>query len=82
MRLEDRYFQDLYTLKRGGKIGRNRKLSAVTNDKRIKGLSRELESNGISVRSFLRRASRRMQNVYNDVLGLIEKCDCRQCQDE
>lgn len=72
-RLEDRYTQDLHTLIPGGSIGRNRKLSAIVNDTRIKGLKEDFEEGNINELEFLTQASLRMQSLFEDILQLQEK---------
>ncbi|XP_034255342.1 uncharacterized protein LOC117653646 [Thrips palmi] len=71
VRLEDRYVQDLVVLKGGRQSTRNRKMSSICNDEIVKGLTAELEEEEISIHSFLRKASRRLQSLYNEVLGLV-----------
>lgn len=67
VRYEDIVKQDLNGLNAGIR-GRSRRISALTNDRRIKAFTEDFEEGNISIGSFLRRASRRIQNVYNNIL--------------
>ncbi|KAK3933228.1 PKS-NRPS hybrid synthetase [Frankliniella fusca] len=72
VRLEDNTVQLLHVLSPGGNPRRKRKASVLVNDSRIRGLSEDLNEGNITRYKFLRQASRRMQGLYNDMLGPLK----------
>ncbi|KAJ1519031.1 hypothetical protein ONE63_011362 [Megalurothrips usitatus] len=68
VRLEDRTQVDLYMLRRGMTPRRLRAAKAVSNDSRIKLLTRQLMTDQISMMEFLRFASYRTAGVWNPLM--------------
>ncbi|KAK3922600.1 Methylthioribose-1-phosphate isomerase [Frankliniella fusca] len=68
VRLEDIAELDIAILSDGGNPTRRRRASAVTNDLRIEGLYTDLLNRTITISEFLRRASRRVQGIYDEIL--------------
>lgn len=71
VRFEERFAQDLYNLHKGKPVNRWRKTSAVNNDMAITRLTARLTAGDISMSSFLKQASFRMQNVWKPVYGNV-----------
>ncbi|KAJ1518780.1 hypothetical protein ONE63_011611 [Megalurothrips usitatus] len=68
--LEDIVYLDICTLNAGLNPSRKRKASALANDDVIAGLTEDLEEGHVTIDEFLRRASRRIQNVYDQIMNL------------
>ncbi|XP_034233004.1 uncharacterized protein LOC117640562 [Thrips palmi] len=69
VRLEERLAQDLYNLRRGKRVNRLRKTSAVMNDDVIRQMTGSLNTGDISLTTFLKQAAYRVENVWNPVYG-------------
>jgi len=67
---EDETYQDVKVLERGGQPSRQRKASALSNDRRLSALWQDLDEGTISVSRFLRLASRCMENAFNQALKI------------
>ncbi|KAK3911177.1 Hydroxyacylglutathione hydrolase [Frankliniella fusca] len=68
VKLEDYCNTDHAVLNTGEQANRARRSSALVNDRRIAGLTEDLEDGEITVEEFLRRASRRIQGVYDNLM--------------
>ncbi|KAE8739228.1 hypothetical protein FOCC_FOCC015280 [Frankliniella occidentalis] len=68
VKLEDICNSDHIVLDGGAQASRARKASALVNDERINGLTEDYDEGEITIDEFLRRASRRIQGVYDRVL--------------
>lgn len=68
VRMEDISHFDIGCFVRGDPISKNRRLSALVNDRRISQLTSDLYEGPMTIEEFLRAASRRIQGVYDEIL--------------